>query len=101
MRELDEVVDEADRAARERDEEDRQRGHACTAEKARNASAAVPRMSRPPITGVPCFDVVAGGAFLADVLAELVAAQELDELGAGHDRDEHRHEARDEDADHG
>ena len=45
-------------------------------------------------------DHVAGRAVLADRLAELVPAQELDELRPDHDRDDHRDQAGDEDSDH-
>ena len=40
------------------------------------------KMMMPPIVGVPGLRVVALGALLADVLAELALAQELDELRA-------------------
>ena len=44
--------------------------------------------------------VVLGRQLLADVLAELVPAQELDELRAGEDRDRHREDPGREDAFH-
>ena len=49
---------------------------------------------RPLLDHVPC------GPLLADLLPELVAAQELDELRAGDDRDDHREDAREEDLNH-
>ena len=45
-------------------------------------------------------DPVSFGAFLANVRAELVAAQELDELRTDEERDDHRDHRRSEDADH-
>ena len=50
--------------------------------------------------GCPLLDDVTRRAVLADRLAELVAAQELDELRSDHDGDDHRDEARYEDSDH-
>ena len=55
---------------------------------------------RPPIVGVPCLTWWSGRPLLADVLAELVPAQEVDELRAGEDRDRHREDARGEDSFH-
>ncbi len=51
----------------------------------------------PPIVGVPAFCVVALRALLADVLAELALAQELDELRAQEDADQQRGRAGDQD----
>ncbi len=48
----------------------------------------------------PLLDPMAFGAFLADVLAHLVAAEEVDELRSGDDRDEHCEQARGEDSFH-
>ena len=48
----------------------------------------------------PLLDLVALGALLADVLAHLVPAEELDELRSGDDRDEHCEQARGEDSFH-
>ncbi len=45
-------------------------------------------------------DHVPGRPFGADLLADRPAAQPLDELGAEHDGDHHRQEARDQDSDH-
>ena len=44
----------------------------------------------PPIVGVPAFSMVALRAVLADLLAELALAQELDELRAEEDADQQR-----------
>ena len=54
----------------------------------------------PPAVGVPCLIDVARRALLADVLAELLAAEEVDEARAGDDRDDARDDAGDEDSGH-
>ena len=48
------------------------------------------KMISPPIVGVPAFARCPCGALLADVLAELAQAQELDELRAEEDADQQR-----------
>ena len=52
----------------------------------------------PPIVGVPGLGLVALGSLLADVLAELAPAQELDELGAEEQAQQQRGGSRDQDA---
>ena len=86
---LEPVVDEADRPAGERDEEDRQTGLRVFREREewdrhreQDQQAAHRRCA--------LLQVVLGRQFRADVLAELVPAQEVDELGPGEDRDRHR-----------
>ena len=89
--ELDEVVEEADRAAAERDAEDRERRDRVVAEE-QERDDGTDSISSPPIVGVPCF-TCGRRALLADVLPELAVAQEVDELRPGHDRDDHRDDA--------
>ena len=98
-RRLDVVVEEADRAACDRQEEDGQRRQRVLREREErqhgaehDQQAAHHRRS--------LLDEVAGRPLLADRLAELVAAQELDELRADDDRDHHRDQAGDQDSDH-
>src|SRR5205807_7040097 len=93
VRQLDEVVEEADRAAREGDEEHRQRGHLVLAHREERDRGGdedeQPAHHRRPLL----VDVVLG-PLLADVLPELVPAQELDELRPDDDRDDHRDDGR-------
>ena len=99
MAKLDVVVEEADRATgdgqeengqcRQREAREREEGKQCAEQ---DQQAAHHRC--------PLLDAVTGRAFLADLLAELVPAQELDELRADHDRDHHRDQARYEDSGH-
>ena len=98
--ELDEVVEEADRAAARRVTKRTVSAGSVYCESARNGSSAQSRISRPPITGVPCLTTWPAGPSSRIVLAELVPAQELDELRADDDRDDHRDQAGDQDADH-
>ena len=99
MAELHPVVGETDGGASQRHEEHRQRldrvlpedepGHGGGDQ---DQQAAHRRR--------PLLDAMALGALLADELAELVAAQELDELRAGDDADHERDQAGEEDLDH-
>ena len=96
---LDEVVGEADRCAAERDEEDGQAGLRVAAQheerhdhREHDQEAAHGRR--------PLLQVVPGRALLADVLAVLLAAKEIDELRAAEDRDRHREDGRREDSFH-
>ena len=57
-------------------------------------------ISRPPIVGVPCLTTVPRGHLLADVLAELAVAQEVDELRAREDRDDHAEDGGEDDSVH-
>ena len=95
---LDVVVEEADRAAGERACRRSSAPAACSRDSGRNAIDAAAMISRPPIVGVPCLRDVVLRALLADVLAELVPAQERDERRAAEDRDDHRDERCDEDS---
>ena len=54
------------------------------------ATSSTSTISTPPIVGVPCLIRWPVGPLLADVLAELLAAQEVDELRADDDREDHR-----------
>ncbi len=96
---LDEVVEEPDGSAPERDEEDRQRRDLVLRHREeggrRNDEHEQPAHGRRPL-----LDLVRRGPLLADVLAELVPAQERDEAGADDQRQHHCDHARDEDADH-
>src|SRR5262249_40089172 len=99
MAHLEPVVDEPDAAAGERDEEDRQsslRVFAQDQERDRHREHDQEATHRRRAL----LQVVVGGQLLLDVLAELVAAQVLDELGPGEDRDRHRDDPRGEDAFH-
>src|SRR5438105_3652201 len=87
VRELDEVVEEADGAAAERDEEDRERRHGVAAE-GEEADAGGDQDQEPAHRRRPLLGDVVLGTLLADVLAELLAPQERDELRAEQDRDE-------------
>ena len=99
MRDLDVVVDEPDRPARERDEEDGQPlGCVLAQDQERNRGredeqdAAHGRR--------PLLDQVSRGAVLANVLAVLPRAEEGDQLGADEDRDRHREDRCGEDSLH-
>ncbi len=96
---LDEVVEEADRAARKRRAEDRQPAQRVVAERQErygrrhdDQEAAHRRRS--------LLDRVALGSFRANVLPELVPAQEGDEGRTTEDRDDHCDERGDENAGH-
>src|SRR5882724_2903719 len=92
MRELDEVVEKADRPAAERDEEDGERrdlvlreGEKCTRGDDEDQEAAHRRRS--------LLDAVAFRSLFTNVLTELVPSQERDELRTdndGHDHGDHR-----------
>ena len=95
VRQLDEVVEKADRAAGEGDEEHRQRRHLVLAhgeegDRRRHEHEEAADCRRPLLLDMPLRPL------LADVLAELVPPQELDELRADDDRDDHRHDGRNE-----
>ena len=97
--ELEPVVEEADRAAGERRAEDRQRRQRVVArreerDRRREHDQQAAHRRRALLGRVVL------RALLADVLAELVPAQEVDERRAGEDRDDQRDERRDEDACH-
>ena len=99
VRELDEVVEEADRAAAERDEEHGQPRQLVLREREerdrrRNEDEDAARRRRALLDDVPL------GPLLADLLAELLSAEEVDEARSGDDRDEARHDAGDEDSGH-
>src|SRR5581483_2228327 len=100
VRQLDEVVEEPDRAAGERREQHRQplqrevrhrQERDCRSEEDHQ-----PAHRRRPLLGQ-----VMLGALLADVLPELVGAEEVDEPGADDDRDDERDERCDQDSRHG
>ena len=99
MAQLREVVEEADRAARQRGAEDRQRRHRVVRDgeerdrRRRDDQQAAHR--RRALLGR-----VVLRPLLADLLAELVPAQERDEPRAGEDRDDHRDQRGSEDACH-
>src|SRR6266536_311289 len=99
VRELDEVVQEADGAAAEGDEEHRQprdlvlrEGDERDRRREQDEDAARGRCA--PFDDVPCRPL------LANLLAELLAAQELDEARPGQDRNQAGDDAGDEDAGH-
>ena len=93
------VVEEADRAAGERRAEDRQRRQRVVGERQERERS--PRsISRPPIVGVPCLADMVLRPLLADVLADLVPAQERDEGRPAEDRDDHGDERRNENSGH-
>src|SRR5688500_15442689 len=94
------VVDEADRRAAERDEERGDGRHGPLGEEQerdrhRDHDQEAPHSRRPLLHDV------ALRSLLADLLAELVLAQEVDELWAGQDGNNHRQHAREQKLDHG
>ena len=94
--ELEVVVEEADRAARDGRPEHRQRRQRVVLV-ARNAIEAASTISRPPIVGVPCF--ARGAAALPRGCAGRIrSAEERDERRPAEDRDDHRHERGNEDS---
>ncbi len=100
MGQLDEVVEEADRSTRERREEHSQRLQAVVADRQegygrREQDQQAAHRRRPLLVEVML------RAFLPDVLAELVAPQELDEPRSDHEREGERDGGGDENADHG
>ena len=99
VRELDEVVEEPDRAAAERDEEHGQRRHLVLRE-GEERGGGDDEDQETAHRGRPLLHTMSLGAFFADVLSELVPAQELDELRADEDRHHHRDHPSGEDVDH-
>src|SRR5215211_502042 len=99
MRQLDEVVREADRGAGERDAEDRQRrqrvlAHHEEADRGRDHDQHAAQHRR------PLLDHVVLRALFPDRLPEFVPAQEPDEARPEQDRDDHRDDRGEEDAYH-
>src|SRR5215210_2489404 len=99
MRQLDEVVGEADRCAGDGGEEDGQRRGGVAAEREEGEprgedDQGAAHRGRSLLHDVP------GGSLLADVLPEPATAQERDELGADEDRDQHRDDGGDEHSRH-
>ena len=98
MRELDEVVEEPDRGARDGREEDGQaRGRVAAQQRGRRRGRGdddqhAAHRRRPLLDDVPLRPV------LADELPELLAAQEGDEARAEQDREQHRHDRGDDHA---
>ena len=92
-RQLQVVVDEADRGARERRPGHRQPRPGVLGEDARTRAARTRAGRRRPSSACPAWTDVPRRPVLADVLAELVAAQEGDERGPGHDPEQHRDHA--------
>ena len=74
---------------RERRAEHGQAGRAVS-DRIRNGTRSARRITSPPIVGVPALSWWPAGPLLADVLAELVLAQELDELRPEEHADEQR-----------
>src|SRR5438552_17675446 len=99
MGELDEVVEEADRTAAERDEEHRQCGDLVLRD-GEEGDRGDDQDQEATHRRRSLLDLVTLGPFCPDVLAELVAAEELDELRTDDDRDDHRDHPSGEDADH-
>ena len=99
VRELDEVVEKADRPAGERCEEHGQRLEPEVADRQEGDSRREENQ-QPTHRGSPLLDEVAFRHLLPDVLAELVAAKEVDEPRPDHEGDSERHSGGDEDADH-
>ena len=99
MPELDEVVDEADRTASERDEENRERRNRVGRDRQVGRGGDTKR-EQPTHDRRPLLRRMALRHLLADVLSVFAPAQERDEPRPGKDRDEHRGEARDQNADH-
>src|SRR5918999_2088864 len=96
---LDEIVDEADQAAGGGGEEEGQRrrrgaGEGEEGERGRDQDQHASHHGRASL------GPVALRPLLADLLADLAPAQELDELRADHDRDHHRDDGGDEDSGH-
>src|SRR5947209_18724397 len=99
MRELDEVVEEADRAAGERREQNGEPAQRVVRQRQegdgrRKQDEQAAHRRRPLLRSVML------GAILANVRAELVAAQELDEARADGDRHDQRDESCDQDTGH-
>src|SRR5437588_1394112 len=99
MREFDEVVQKTDRAAAERHEEDGEGGNLVL----RDGEECDRRDHEDQQTSHrrrALLDPMSLRSFLANVLPELVPAQERDELRTDDDRHDHRDHACGEDADH-
>ena len=99
VRELDEVVEEPDRAAAEGDEEDGERRNLVLRHREKRPGGDDEDQEAAHRRG-SLLDAVSLRQLLADVLAELVLAQEGDELRADDDRHDHRDHACGQDADH-
>jgi hypothetical protein len=97
--ELEPVVEEPDRTARVRGAEDRERRHGVDA-RGEERDRRREHDQEPAHRRRALLDRVVLRALLADLLAELVAAQEVDERGPGEQGDDQRHQRRDEDACH-
>ena len=97
--ELDEVVQKANRAAGDRHEEHRQRRQR-EFRKRQEGQERTEQDQQASHHRCPLLDDVTGGAVFPDRLAQLIPAQERDELRSDHDGDNHRDEARYEDSDH-
>ena len=100
VRQLRPVVHEPDRGTAERDEEGgKRRQRPLREEEERNRHG--DHDQEPAHRGRALLGHVARGAFLANVLPELVPAQELDELRAGDDCDHHADDPGEENPFHG
>ena len=97
MGQLDEVVEEPDRPAGDRREEDGQPGDRVAAEHEERGRRGDDDQ-QPTHRRRPLLDDVPLRALLANELAELLPAQVLDESRAEQDREEHRHDRGDDDA---
>ena len=96
---LDEVVEETDRAAAERDEQHRQRRHLVLRHR-EEGDRRDDEDQQPAHRRRPLLDLVSLGALFANVLPELVATEEVDELRTDDDRDDHGDHPGDENSDH-
>src|SRR5437868_421094 len=99
MGELDEVVEEAHRAAAERHEQNGERGNLVLGDREErhgrgDEDEQTAHRRRALLAAVRL------GAFFPDVLAELIRAQEADEPRSDDDRDDHREDPGGEDSDH-
>src|SRR6266566_6604938 len=99
MRQLGEIVEKADRAARERREEDRESAQRVVRDR-QERNGRGEEDEEPAHRRRPLLAHVMLGSVLADVLAERVAAQELDEPRADEDRNDERYERCDENSTH-
>ena len=99
VRELDEIVEEPDRPARERREQHGQRLQPVVADR-QEADRRREEDEDATHRRRPLLDDVVLRPLLADVLPELVAAEEFDEAGPDRDRQDERDAGGDEDADH-
>src|SRR5205809_7713267 len=99
MRELDEVVEETDRAAGDGDEEHGQTGHLVPGEHEERQRGRDDDQNPAGSRRALFFDVPLG-SFLADLLAELLAPEEIDEARTDDDRDDAGDDSRDQDSRH-